>query len=61
MKLKIGNKIKYDDAVYTVVAIIFATVYLRVSDSETYDYEITEVYETYKDIEILEKEGIYGR
>ena len=61
MKLKIGNKIKYDDAVYTVVAIIFATVYLRVSDSETYDYEITEVYETYKDIEILEKEGRYGR
>ena len=61
MKLKIGNKIKYDDAVYTVVAIIFATVYLCVSDSETYGYEITEVYETYKDIEILEKEGIYGR
>ena len=61
MKLKIGNKIKYDDAVYTVVAIIFATVYLRVSDSETYEYEIPEVYETYKDIEILEKEGIYGR
>lgn len=61
MKLKIGNKIKYDDAVYTVVAIIFATVYLRVSDSETYDYEITEVYETYKDIEILGKEGNYER
>lgn len=61
MKLKIGNKIKYDDSVYTVVAIIFATVYLRISDSETYDYEITELYKTYKDIEILEKEGIYGR
>jgi hypothetical protein len=61
MKLKIGNKIKYDDAVYTVVAIIFATVYLCVSDSGTYGYEIREVYETYKDIEILEKEGIYGR
>lgn len=61
MKLKIGNKIKYDDAGYTVVAIIFATVYLCISDSETYEYEITEVYETYKDIEILEKEGIYGR
>lgn len=61
MKLKIGNKIKYDDAVYTVVAIIFATVYLRVSDSETYDYEITEVYEIYKDIEILGKEGNYER
>lgn len=38
MKLKIGNKIKYDDAVYTVVAIIFATVYLCISDSETYEY-----------------------
>ena len=61
MKLKIENKIKYDDSVYTVVAIIFATVYLRVSDSETYDYEITEVYETYKDIEILGKEGNYER
>lgn len=61
MKLKIGNKIKYDDSVYTVVTIIFATVYLRISDSETYEYEITEVYKTYKDIEILEKEGIYGR
>ena len=37
--------ILYDESIYTVVAIIDATIYLRISyDSVSYDYDISEVY-----------------
>ena len=40
MKLNMGNLIKYDGAVYEVVAIIMSTLYLRAVDSDSYDYEV---------------------
>lgn len=57
MKLNIGNRIKYEDSIYAVVAVIYTTVYLRaVNDNSTnYDYEINEVYKTYRDVEFLGK------
>lgn len=59
MKLNIGDRIKYDDSIYAVVAIIWSTVYLRTvnDDSADYDYKMQEIYKTYKDIEFLGKEG----
>ena len=57
MKLNIGNRIKYEDSIYAVVAVIYTTVYLRaVNDNSTnYDYEMQEIYKTYRDIEFLGK------
>lgn len=57
MKLNIGDRIKYEDSIYAVVAVIYTTVYLRtVNDDNTdYDYEIQEVYKKYRDIEFLRK------
>lgn len=57
MKLNIGNRIKYEDSIYAVVAVIYATVYLRAvnDDSTDYDYEMQEIYKTYRDIEFLGK------
>ena len=57
MKLNIGDRIKYEDSIYAVVAVIYTTVYLRAvnDDSTDYDYEINEVYKTYRDIEFLGK------
>lgn len=58
MKLNIGKRIYYDGFIYVVVAIIYTTVYLRAvnDDSTNFDYEIQEIYKTYKDIEFLGKE-----
>lgn len=54
MKIKINDKVLYDESIYTVVAIIYATIYLRISyDSDSYDYDISEVYKDYKDVEFL--------
>lgn len=55
MKLNIGDRIKYDNSIYAVVAIIWSTVYLRTvnDDSADYDYKMQEIYKTYKDIEFL--------
>ena len=57
MKLNKGDRIKYNDSIYAVVAVIWSTVYLRAVDYGTidYDYEINEVYKTYRDIEFLGK------
>lgn len=59
MKLNIGDRIKYDDSIYAVVAVIWSTAYLRTvnDDSADYDYKMQEIYKTYKDIEFLGKEG----
>lgn len=57
MKLNKGDRIKYDGSIYAVVAVIWSTIYLRaVEDGTTnYDYEIEEVYKTYRDVEFLGK------
>lgn len=57
MKLNKDDRIKYDGSIYTVVAVIWSTVYLCAVDDGTtnYDYEIDEVYKTYRDIEFLGK------
>lgn len=57
MKLNKDDRIKYYDSIYAVVAVIWSTVYLRAIEDGTtnYDYEIEEVYKTYRDIEFLEK------
>ena len=57
MKLNIGDRIKYEDSFYAVVAVIYTTVYLcTINDGNTdYDYEIQEVYKKYMDIEFLGK------
>lgn len=57
MKLNKDDRIKYQDSIYTVVAVIWSTVYLCVVEDDTtgYDYEIKEVYKSYRDIEFLGK------
>ncbi|RHR89475.1 hypothetical protein DWW33_04265 [Roseburia sp. AF15-21] len=57
MKLNKDDRIKYDDSFYAVVAVIWSTVYLRAIEDGTtnYDYEISEVYKTYRDVEFLGK------
>lgn len=53
-----GDRIKYNDSIYTVAAVLFSTVYLRAMNDDTadYDYEIQEVYKKYRDVEIIGKE-----
>ena len=57
MKLNICDRIKYDDSIYEVVAIIWSTLYLCVVKDSTddYEYKMQEVQKYYKDIEFLEK------
>lgn len=58
MKLNTGDRIQYAGVIYTVVAVIYTTIYLRAvnDDSTDYDYEMQEIYKSYKDIEFLGKE-----
>ena len=54
MKIKVNDMVLYDESIYTVVAIIYAIIYLRISyDSDSYDYDISEMYKEYKDVELL--------
>lgn len=55
MKLNDGDRIEYDDSIYTVVGVIGSTVYVRAvyDDSTDYDYKMREIYKTYKDIEVF--------
>lgn len=55
MKLNKGDCIKYDDYIYTVVAVVWSTVYLqKSSDIGDYDYKMEQLYENgFKDIEII--------
>lgn len=54
MKIKVNDKVLYDESIYTVAAIIYTTIYLRISyDSDSYDYDISEVYKKYNDVEFL--------
>lgn len=59
MKLNIGDRIKYDESIYTVAAVLFSTVYLRTDKSgcKQYDYDMKDVYNFYKDIECFRKDG----
>lgn len=55
MQLKIGNRIKKDNDIYTVVAVLMSTVYLRpaAENGAEYDYTIEEIQDYYKDIEFV--------
>ena len=55
MRLKIGDRILYEDSIYIVVAVVWSIVYLRdvVDDSTGYDYDISEVHKNYRDIEFF--------
>lgn len=55
MKLKIGDKVRDNNSVYKVMAIIFATVYLQAVDGEDNNYlcNIKDIYDDYRDIEII--------
>lgn len=55
MRLKRGDRILYEDSIYAVVAVVWSTVYLRAvaDDSTGYDYDISEVYKNYRDIEFF--------
>lgn len=57
MKLNKNDRIKADDSIYEVVAVIFSTVYLRtVNDGmEEFKYDIEDVYKKYRDIEFLKE------
>ncbi len=55
MNIKVNDRILYDESIYTVVAIVYATVYMRIdyNSESNYDYDISEVYKKYKDIEFI--------
>ncbi|RJW75936.1 hypothetical protein DW025_04950 [Coprococcus sp. AF38-1] len=59
MKLNMGDLIKYDGAIYEVVAVVWSTLYLRTVNSDRYDYKIDNLGKLYRDIEFLGKEKIY--
>lgn len=59
MKIKNGDRIRYEDSIYTVKAVLWSTVYVSVTDANTgrYDYDMKEIQEYYRDIEFLGKRG----
>lgn len=59
MKLNMGDLIKYDGAIYEVVAVVWSTLHLRAVNSDRYDYKIDNLGKLYRDIEFLGKEKIY--
>lgn len=59
MKLNKGDLIKYDGAIYEVVAVVWSTLYLRAVNSDRYDYKIDNLGKLYRDIEFLGKEKFY--
>jgi hypothetical protein len=59
MKLNMGDLIKYDGAIYEVVAVVWSTLYLRAVNSDRYDFKIDNLGKLYRDIEFLGKEKIY--
>lgn len=58
MKLNKSDRIKYDDCIYNVIAVIWSTMYLQKMDDVygEYDYMMEDVYKYYKDIEIIKNE-----
>lgn len=61
MKLNKNDRVRYNGSMYEVVAVVLATVYLRESSNCRTDsgncYDMQDVYEKYRDIEILENES----
>ena len=55
VKLNTGDCIIYDDYIYTVVAVVWSTVYLqKLSNIGDYDYTMEQLYENgFRDIEII--------
>ena len=60
MKLNMGDLIKYDGAIYEVVAVVWSTLYLRTVNSDRYDYKIDNLGKLYRDIEEHEQNAIIG-
>lgn len=56
MKLNKNDRVRYNGFMYEVVAVVLATVYLRKLKNENNSdtcINIDDVYETYRDVEIL--------
>lgn len=60
LKFNKGDKIKYDELIYEVVAVVFNTLYLQKTNNTNgaYRYTMEEVYENYRDIEFLKEESL---
>lgn len=54
MKLNKGDRIKYNDSIYAVVAVIMSTVYLRAENNAVdFMYTEKELRDHYRDFEII--------
>lgn len=56
MKLNKNDRIKYDDSIYIVMAVVWSAVYLQKTNDNSKDYIFTmeELHENgYRDIEII--------
>ncbi len=56
MKLNKGDRIKYDDSIYIVMAVVWSAVYLQLASDNGKDYSFTmeQLHENgYRDIEII--------
>lgn len=55
MKLNKGDKIKYDELIYEVGAVIFNTVYLQKTNNTNgaYKYTMEQIYTKYHDVEFI--------
>lgn len=57
MKLKQKDRIRCEDGIYEVIAVIWSTVYIqKVTDSNnTFTFIMDEVNQVYRDVEIIGK------
>lgn len=56
MKLNKNDRIKYDNLVYIIIAVVWNTVYLQKAsdDGKDYDFTMEQLHEGgYRDVEIL--------
>lgn len=56
MKLNKGNRIKYDDSIYIILAVVWNTVYMQKANDNGKDYRFTMEQlhdEGFRDVEIL--------
>lgn len=55
LKLNKGDKIKYDELIYEVAAVVFKTLYLQKTNNANgaYKYTMEQIYEKYHDIEFI--------
>ncbi len=61
MRLNKGDRIKYDDSIYIILAVVWSTIYLQKAsdDGKDYRFAMEQLHENgYRDIEILKMEEI---